>query len=58
VRLELLPPATERMAAWRARRTHAVAAALDGLSVDEKAALAEALGPLELLTATLTGPAA
>jgi DNA-binding MarR family transcriptional regulator len=55
VRLRLLPPAQERMAAWRERRLRATTAAVSGLSAAEMAAIADAVGPLEVVALALRG---
>jgi DNA-binding MarR family transcriptional regulator len=62
-RLRLQPAAEQRMAAWRTRRTSAVAAALDLLTEDERDLLTRALPTLqrvghELDLAARSGPPA
>jgi DNA-binding MarR family transcriptional regulator len=53
VRLRLLPPAQERMAAWRERRLRATTDAVEELSTAEKVALAGAVAPLEVIALAL-----
>jgi DNA-binding MarR family transcriptional regulator len=53
VRLRLLPAAQERMASWRERRLKATAAATEALSPSERAAVAAAIAPLQLLAETI-----
>jgi DNA-binding MarR family transcriptional regulator len=55
IRLRLLPPAQERMAAWRERRLRATTAAVSGLSSAEMAAIADAVAPLEVVALALRG---
>ncbi len=53
VRLRLLPPAQERMAAWRERRLKATTGAVQQLSSTEIADLKAAMAPLEVIAESL-----